>query len=270
MAISGFHFALIAVFFGALLRTVFSYRSASVVLLFLLSSYCFFLGNSPSVQRAWLAILIVLSGRLFNLRTSALNALGVGLCVEIVLDPLVVLHMGFQLSFPCTLAILMLYPIASHVCNYLLPQRTFPDVVQMPLLDQHGCVLASLLRQTLAITLAVQIASLPVLLFLFHRFPLLSLVYNFFFPLWASISMLLLCCALLFALPVPPLSALFHQINSLWTGAALEISSHPPAMLDFVIRTKDIPYSGVVLFLAGVFLYAIYWNEKKRNTLFSM
>jgi competence protein ComEC len=256
LAISGFHFALIALFFGFLFRLIFSHRVSAILLLILLSSYFFFLGNSPSIQRAWLAIFIILVGQLFHLRTSALNALGIGLWIEILTDPLLLNHIGFQLSFLCTLAILLLYPITLSFFNSLLPKRSLTDLMHMPKLDQHGYIFSSLIRETLAINLAVQIASLPLLLLLFHRFPLIGLAYNLFFPFWASISLLLLCCSLFFS----PL----HQLNNWWTGAALEISSNPPAILDFTIRCKHIPHYAVILFLAILFTYAIRWHAKQK------
>ncbi|MGE5196298.1 MAG: ComEC/Rec2 family competence protein, partial [Anaerolineae bacterium] len=78
LAISGFHFALIAFFFGTLFRLLLPYKNATWTLLAFLSSYAFFIGPSPSVERAWIALASMLIGNLFNLRYSSLNSLGVG------------------------------------------------------------------------------------------------------------------------------------------------------------------------------------------------
>ncbi len=265
LAISGFHFAIIALFLGGLLRLFFSYRISSCILLLLLAIYWFFLGNSPSVQRAWIAIGLVLIGKLFHLRTTALNALGVAMWIEILGDPLVIANIGFQLSFLCTLAILMISPMALSACNFPLPKRPLKSVISMSTLDQHGYILSSLVKSSLAINLAVHCVSLPVLLFLFHRFPLMSLAYNFFFPFWVSISLVLLYSALLMTLICPPLGHLIHILNEFWTKSALQVSSNPPAILDFVIRTKELPLFSVILFLTLLFIGAIVWEEKKKT-----
>ena len=108
LGISGFHFALLAAFLGFLLRLIFPSKVTYVLLLILLSGYFFFVGSAPAVTRGWVAIAVFLIARLFHLNTSALNALGAGLCVEILCVPISVTTIGFQLSFLCTWAILML------------------------------------------------------------------------------------------------------------------------------------------------------------------
>lgn len=264
LAISGFHFALIALFLNLLLQLFLSPRFSASALILLLSAYYLFLGDSPSVQRAWIAMSAFLVGKLFNLRISALNALGLGLCFEVLIEPSLISHLGFILSFLCTLSILLLYPLMQPICGLLLPVRTFPTAKSMPHLDQWGYVIAAFIRNALAVNIAVHLACLPVLLLLFHRFPLLSLVYNLFFPFWVSISLLLLCAAALFAFPIPPLGQFLFAINEHWTSFALTITSHPPVLIDFVIRSKSLTYGSVVLFLSALFMAAIFFTESKE------
>ena len=267
LAISGFHFALIALFLNVILQLVLPQRLSSMFLILLLSSYYLFLGDSPSVQRAWIAITALLIGKIFNRRITGLNALGVGLCAEILIDPMVISQIGFILSFLCTWAILLLVPLTRSLCDKLLPSRTFSIAKSMSPLDQWGYIIGSFLRQSLSINLAVHLACLPVLLHLFHRFPLLSLVYNLFFPFWVSVSLLLLCTACLLSLLLPPLAHLLFLLNDYWTYFALNVTSHPPAFLDFVVRTQSFSYSAVLLFLFLIFMVAIRLTEEKRFQL---
>ncbi len=268
LAISGFHFALIALFLGTLLRLIFPFYYSTILLLILLSAYCFFLGYSPSVFRAYTAICVLLVGSLFGRRTSALNALGVGLLLELLIDPLVITHTGFQLSFLCTLAILLLTAPCCSLLEILLPRRSFTELLEMPRLDQHGYLLASFFRNSLSVNLAVLFASLPVLLLLFNRFPLLSIIYNLFFPLCISLSMLLLCIGCLLSLLIPTLGTWVHSINNSWTSAVLTLSSEPPAFCDFVLRMKGLPFTLVAVYLTLLFIWAIYWDEKRKTELF--
>ncbi len=269
LAISGFHFALIAFFLSRLFQLFLSPRFSTIALILFLSIYYLFLGDSPSIQRAWIAVIAFLFGKFFNLRITALNALGVGLCFEVLLEPAIIFHLGFILSFLCTLAILLLSPLMLILCELLLPPRNFSTVKAMPHLDQWGYLIASFLRHVLAVNIAVHLACLPVLLHLFHRFPLLSFVYNLFFPFWVSISLLLLCAAGLFIFLFPPLSRLLLAINEYWTAFALNVTTHPPAVLDFVIRTKSLTYGSVFLFLSILFVGAIFFTERKDLSLFS-
>jgi competence protein ComEC len=264
LAISGFHFALAALFLNFLFRLFLPFRASAAMLIASLTLYYLFLGSAPSIQRAYIAISLVVLGQLLSMRTSGLNALGAGLIVELLLNPLVVTQLSFQLTFLCTLAILLFYPAVHRVIALLLPERTYSQVTSMNLLDQHGYILSAFLRKALALNIAVHLISLPVLLHLFHKFPLLSIAYNLFFPVCVSISMLLLFIALFFAFLLPPLSHLIHQLNNTWTSSIMALTSNPPAYLDFSIRANSVSFSFVVCFLVMSFFFGIIYYEKDR------
>jgi competence protein ComEC len=264
LAISGFHFAMIALFLNFLFRLLFPYRFSLILLICSLTGYFFFLGNAPSIQRAYIAIVLFACGQLFRRRTSGLNALGAGLSLEILLDPFVVTQLSFQLSFLCTLAILLLYPVFHRAMNYLFPERSAEQTSSMSRLDKHGYLLSSFFRKTLALNGAVLFAALPVLLHLFHKFPLLSIAYNLFFPACVALSMLLLLTSLFFAPLLPALSHLVHQLNQHWTSAILTLTSHPPACLDFALRIKTFPFALVICCLALSFFIGVMFHEQNR------
>jgi len=265
LTIGGFHFALIAFFLNFFLRLFLPYRISDVLLIAALTFYYFFLGNDPSILRAYVAILFFVIGHLFSLHISGLNALGAGLIVELLGDPLVVTQLSFQLTFLCTLAILLFYPIVHWAFTFLLPERSYKQVLTMSLIDRHGYLLSHFFRKTLSLNLAVHLITLPVILYLFHKFPLLSFVYNLFFPLCASLSMFLLFAAFFFAPWLPPLSHLLHQLTETWTSSLLALTSHPPAFLDFSLRAKALSFSSVLCLLALSFFLGIFFYEKERR-----
>jgi competence protein ComEC len=240
-------------------------RASTILLIVSLTLYYLFLGNAPSIQRAYAAILLIAIGQLFALRISGLNALGAGLIIELLSDPLVVTQLSFQLTFLCTLAILLFYPPVHRIIAFLLPPRSIAQTATMGLLDQHGYVLSAFFRQALALNLAVHLISLPVLLYLFHKFPLLSLAYNLFFPACVSISLLLLFASLFFALWFPFLSHLIHQVNNAWTSSIMTLTSNPPAYLDYSIRTQMVSFSFVLLFLSASFFFGVIFYEKNMS-----
>ncbi len=264
LAVSGFHFGILSAFLSILFQQIASRKIATYLLIGSLTIYWIFLGNSPSVERAWISLSLLLVGKLFGLRISGLNALGVSLMVCVIKDPLVPLHMGFQLSFLCTLAILLCYPMMTSLLEKCFPSRTLTTTLAMPVLDQYGYIALSLLKKAFSLNLAVHLVTLIPLLFLFHRFPLMSLAYNLFFPLWVSISLFLLCLGLLFFW-IPPLSHCIHSINGTWTHFTLKLSSSAPATLDFVIRTADLTMIHVVLFLTLLFLGGIAWQGRQSD-----
>ena len=265
LAISGFHFAIAALFLGFLFRLLLPSRLSLLLLIAALSFYYLFLGNAPSIQRAYLAIVLFAFGRLFSLRISGLNALGVGLIVELLISPFCARELSFQLTFLCTFAILLFYPLANRALTLLFPKRTHSQLQSLFLLHKHGAILSSLLRQLLAINFAVHLISLPVLLYLFHKFPLLSLSYNLFFPTFVLLSMLLLYIALLFAPFLPFLSHAIHSLNNAWTKTILNLTTNPPAFLDFSLRTQALTLPFILAFLAVAFFFGIILYEKEQS-----
>lgn len=261
LGVSGFQFVLLASFLGLLLRCIFPYRIAAILLLLLLTLYFIFLGNSPPVQRAWIAISVFLIGILANLRCPPLNALGVALILEILVDPCVITNIGFQLSFLCTFAILQLYPLMRIYLSRMLPTRSFEEIREMSLWDQHGYILGMCIRESLALNFAVHILSLPALLFLFHKFSLLSLIYNLFFPLGATLTFVLIILGLFFCLFLPPLGYLLCQFSSSLTAKLLYLTSYPPTVADYYIRVKDFPLEWVVFSLS----LGILWIYQVEN-----
>jgi competence protein ComEC len=265
LAISGFHFTLIAGFFALLLRPFLSPRKAAFFSLVLLSLYFLFLGPSASITRAYIAISIFLIGTLVNLRISALNALGVGLLIELLLDPHVITQIGFQLSFLSTLAILQLFTLVDRFFCTLLPKRPFSEVVKLGRVNQHGALLAGMIRSAFSLNVAVHLALIPPLLYLFHKFPLMSLCYNLFFPLWVSLSLVLLITALLFSPLLPFVGQALHALNNYYTSKILLLTSHSPATLDIWLRPPTLPYSLVICYLALLFFAAIFLEHRKSK-----
>lgn len=265
LAISGFHFALAAFFLSYLLRLVFPDKISTILLIIALTAYYLFLGDTPSIQRAYVAIVLFALARCFSLRTSGLNALGVGLIVELLFHPLAVLQLGFQLTFLCTLAILLFYPVALSWVSYLLPKRTFAEASGMSLFDKHGLLICAWLRQALALNIAVHLVSLPVMLYLFHKFPLLSIAYNLIFPYCVCVSMFLLFISFLFAPLLPFVSHALHFLNTKWTSAILQLTTHSPAYLDFSLRCKALPFPLVICFLSACFCLGVFYNQKQQS-----
>lgn len=266
MAISGFHFSLVAGAVSFLLRFCLSERLTTVGVLLLLGGYFIFLGPSPSVIRAWLSLVIMLMGRLIARRCSGLNALGMGMLLLLLFDPGASLSPAFQLSFLATLSILLFFPALDLLFQQLFPKRPLHEVIKMSSWDQHAIILLSGLRGAIALGFAVNLVMIPVSLFYFQKFPWLSLFYNLFFPLLASGSMLLLLLALSVSW-LAPLAGLIHSVNNLYTQWVLQLTFDYPLALDYIWRVRYFPLLGLVLYLSFLgfsgLILASYLNKKR-------
>lgn len=257
MAISGFHFAIIAAILSSILRFVISKRLANIILIFLLSSYFLFLGCGPSIMRAWVTILIALVGFLIEKRGSGLNALGAALLFVLLINPLLCQQIGFQFSFVTTAAILMLFPPLDCLLQEMLPKRRLSQMSEMNHVNQHAYLLLVFFRQAFALTIAVNVIALPMMLYYFHKFPALSLLYNLFYPFLVSISMLLLILGMMGSVVFPPLGDLIHTINQTYTQFVLNFTYNLPTTLDVVWRISGFPFEWLLCYLCVLFIGSI-------------
>ncbi len=258
MAISGFHFAIIAAILSILLRLILSKRKGTLVLIFLMSSYFVFLGCGPSIMRAWITILITLFSFIVEKRGSGINSLGVALLVVLLMDPLLCRHMGFQFSFITTAAILLFFPGFDLAMQSVFIKRSLSQMIEMDDINQHGYCVLVFFRQAVALTAAVNLIALPMMLFYFQKFPVLSLVYNLFFPFLVSIAMFLLLLGLLLSLGVPLLGGAIHTLNSHYTHFILNFTYNMPTSLDFTWRVPVFSLELLLIYLTVIFNVSIY------------
>ncbi|MCX6991292.1 MAG: ComEC/Rec2 family competence protein [Chlamydiae bacterium] len=255
LAVSGFHFALIALFAGSILKRLFPEKIYLFLLILLISFYFFFLGSSPSVFRAWIAITLWSLGKILEKKSRGLNTLGVCLLIELIISPRCIFHLGFQLSFLCTAALLLCTPVTLQWMKVLFPPRDKSVLLELSPLERVAYLFCCFFRGALAITLAVHIASIPVCLYHFGTFPLLSLTYNIFFPWLTGISMFGFMTASLFSFCLPFLANLLNSVNTSFTSFLMELSAHPPSLLQYNISVSVIPASVVILYLTVLLFF---------------
>lgn len=252
MAISGFHFALLTLAFHLLLRLFLPSKCEAAILMILLTGYLLFIGDSPSVQRAWIAAMIFLLGLLLERPARALNSLGAALFLAIILNPLSATTLSFQLSFLATAGILLLYNPVNGLLQHWIPELSLMEVLEQPIFWQHGYVAASLIREGFALTAAVHLALLPLLLFFFHMFSLNSLIYNLFFPFCSSIALFLFLIGVL-------TGGLIHPLNGWFCEKLLMLAESPPLLFkSFYIENTSSLFS--VIYITSLFILTICYN----------
>lgn len=265
MAISGFHFTIVAGVIGCVLRLFLGPKATAGTLIGILTAYMLFLGCSPSIFRSWLMISVFLSGALFEKSSFSLNSLGIALIGCLLMDPMMSQNLGFHFSFLATASLLIFLPLVREAMENLLPKRSLGTAMKMNFLNQHGYVILSFFREALALTLAVNAVALPFTLYCFYKFPVMSIIYNFFYPFFVSISILLLIAGLMFH----PFSSLvgdaIHSFNGTFTSFILSLTYNMPMSIDLYIRTKVITQPFLVIYLTFLFLLGIYANLRKEE-----
>jgi competence protein ComEC len=160
VAISGWNIAIVAATVAALAHR-FSRRRRSVILAIAIVAYVLFAGASPSVVRAAAMAGVVLIARESGRAGRAAAALGWAAAILLVIEPSLVVDPGFQLSTLATAGIL-----------------AWSNRLDARLRTIAGGRLPGWLAESLAVSLAAQAATLPVVLATFGRLAIISPVIN--------------------------------------------------------------------------------------------
>ncbi len=163
LAVSGLHIGILLLLLQALLKPLKAIRHGSFIILglvvFVLWSYAFFTGLSPSVVRAVTMFSFVAYALFLNRPTSIVNILALSVFAILLFYPMFLFQVGFQMSYAAVFAIVWIYPVLMKLWN---PRHWFL---------KRGW-------QLFAVSLAAQAGVLPISIFYFHQFPGLFFLSN--------------------------------------------------------------------------------------------
>ncbi|MGD9798118.1 MAG: ComEC/Rec2 family competence protein [Acidimicrobiia bacterium] len=195
LAVSGQNVAFVLALAGPLLRRL-GLRSRWAVTLALLAFFALLTGWEPSVVRAGAMAAIACTSWAAGRPASSLRLLALAVAASVLLDPLLVRSVGFQLSVGATLGIALLArPLASRLRG------------------------PAWLREVVAVTLAAQVGVLPVAVPVFGGVPVASLPANVLAaPVAAPLTTWGLVAGLLAGRLGPPADRLLHRPTAVLTG----------------------------------------------------
>jgi competence protein ComEC len=172
LAISGLHLSILlgiglAVGQWVLGRRRQAYLALPLVLIWL---YALISGMSPSVTRAAIMGSVYLAAVLLGRPRSTLPALGLAAAVMVAVNPDVLWSVSFQLSFAAMAGIAFLVEPVNRVLGTIYRRVRMPDEPRPPILV--------LVTDTVAMTIAATVATLPLVAFHFGRVSLVGIPTN--------------------------------------------------------------------------------------------
>lgn len=163
LAVSGLHVALIYVLLKPFFLWVFGKRRARwlrcgipVVLLWI---YAALTGFSPSVLRAALMFTSFIIGETYARTSDVFNTMFASVFILLVCDPKVIYAMGFILSYLAVAGIVVLTPM-----------------LKVLWISDYRCLRK--VWETITVSIAAQLATMPVTVFMFHSFPTWFIITN--------------------------------------------------------------------------------------------
>ncbi len=231
LAVSGLHVGVLLLLLQALLKPFTSLPKGETIRLclvvLLLWGYAFIAGLSPSVVRAVTMFTFFAYAQYLNRPTNSFNMIALSMFFILLINPLFLFQVGFQMSYAAVFFIVWIYP--------KLQQLWWPKYF-----------LVRKLWQLISVSLAAQLGVLPLSLFYFHQFPGLFFISNLvivpFLGLILSLGFLTILLSSIGYLP----DLLVLVYDSIVKGMNLVVSwvaSHE----NFVLQ--DIPMNGLQMAL---------------------
>ena len=163
LAVSGLHVSIIYWMILLLGKPIEKLRSGkamlAVISVVLLWIYAFVTGWSPSVLRAVMMFTFVAMARPWKQSTNIYNTMAASAFCLLLYDPFFLMSVGFQLSYIAVFGIVFIHP---HLYLLWEPKRRLWDEIW----------------KVTSVSIAAQIATVPISLYYFHQFPNYFLIAN--------------------------------------------------------------------------------------------
>ncbi len=247
LAVSGLHVGIILLLLNVLLKPLERLRHGKPIkilcILLLLWSFAIIAGLSASVTRAVTMFSIVAIAINWKRPTNIYNTLAISIFILLLIKPMFLFDVGFQLSYLAVIAIVTFQPILYKLWS-----------TKIKPLDYFW--------QIFTVTVSAQFGIIPVSLYYFHQFPSLFFISNLaiipFLGLILGLGILVIVLAVLNSLPEFLANFFGSTINAMNLIVAWVSKQET-----FLFR--DIPFSLAHVLSSYLIVASLFVLNKKRN-----
>lgn len=240
LALSGLHIMIIITFLITLTRPIpvlIIYKN--LIIIFVLWIFFLSAGTPPTLFRATTASTIYLAASMFQRSSNSINALSAAGLIWLLLNPLDLFTVSFQLSFVASFTILLLLPLLNHRSSRIgnIISKKLYQAVTIPLI----------------LTLAIICFTLPIISFHFGKISIGAIFLNIPILLLVNISFFLFLTGTIFSFPF--ISEILISLSSTVITVMFDIiqffSEHFPC--SFSVSSPDFG-SMVIIIIAMILL----------------
>ncbi|MBS4194748.1 DNA internalization-related competence protein ComEC/Rec2 [Lederbergia citri] len=243
LAISGLHIAfLVGLIYLIFLRLGIPKETIYWLLMVILPIYAVISGSNPPVIRAVLMTLLLLTSKKWRLPFTTLDALSISFITFLSIDPYLIYHAGFQLSFCVTFCLI--------VSSKSIFEKTH-----------------SYIRKMTDISIVSTLASFPILAFHFFEFSLIGIIANVLFvPFYTAVVL----PSILSLFTIKFFSERLFAFLADFIAALVYYSEQFALMLSLnnfstIVTGKPSMYS-IIFMVIGAYLY-VFLNEKRKTRI---
>ena len=274
LAVSGLHVGLIAgVFFLCFSRLPAKITCTLTILAVIL--YACIVGFRPSVFRASMMVTLFLIGSIIDRDVDRFNLLAVAALILLLINPVQLWDIGFQLSFAAVASILYFMPKWENFIRDVLPDWIDHPRIQEDISLFHYAAGKGLqwLLLGFGVTLAAQLGTVLFIAGSFYRlYPLGIIAGPFVVVLATPIVSLALITVILGAIWLP-LAIPLAYVNHIIIFVLLQIIEFFGSQEWSVVKTAPPTLGWVIVFFAGCMAIVYWrwvWQERKKAVLIGM
>lgn len=208
LCVSGLHIIILIGFFVFLFKWVMPFNLKGfyikqIVLVILSWLIAFVVGLTPSSTRVATMLSILFISMIFSLNNDKLNILLLTAFIFLLINPLILFSISFQLSFLAVFGILAFKSWINRFIN--------KGIVLLPINNLYLNKFLFSISSNISVSLAAQLCCLPILVFYFKSFPFFAIIGNLVAIPLAQIILISLV-VLLFISQVPLISSLLTYL----------------------------------------------------------
>lgn len=251
LAVSGMHVALVFLLLSKILwffdLKKYGKKIKPILIILSVWIYCIITGLSPSVIRAGVMISLVVTGKMLNRTINIYNIIFASAFIILLINPLWIYNVGFQLSFAAVIGIVFLQEYIKK-------------------LWKPGNKITNAIWEIIVISISAQIAAFALCLYYFNQFP------NYF--ILSNLIIIPLTTAIIY---VGTLLVVFSKISSV-AGFLSAIVTFLVKLTNYcVVKIENLPFSFIdgvkISALQTFFIYVviasmIFWLIKNNRKAF--
>lgn len=252
LSVSGLHVALIFIilnfFFSPVNTGTYGKFIHGILILSCLWSYAFITGFSPTVQRSAVMFSFVIIGNILRRPVNIYNSLFASALVLVLLDPLVLFDIGFQLSYLAVFGIVLIQPPLENMLS-----------VKNKFLKWAWTLFT--------VSIAAQLITFPLSVYYFEQFPTLFWLSSFVaipattLIIWLTIGFFILSPLSMLS---DLLAGLIQSITHLLLMILKWMSSWPHAVMEGIIYNQF----QTLLMYAFIATFVVYAFSKRKRWLY--
>lgn len=266
LAVSGMHVSYLILSINIIFKNRFGKRNTKFIIIILLFFYMFLTGFSPSIVRASIMGIILLSSGLFHRRNDVVTSISLSLLSSLIYNPFLIENIGLQFSFIATIGIILLQKNIKRVIkNIKVKNKKRKDRLSIKSLK-----FISKLQEFLAVTISAQISILPIMIYHFNMFGTYFIVTNLFVSIIIGPTLIVSVIIILFSFIFNPVAKVISYFLSFLIHILIYISniSNIPFSKLYLPTPNDwsIILYYIIVLLVNI-IYFLYNNKKTNSTI---